>query len=184
MSLQRDVLEPAGVSNGSFYHQFRDKTDLLVAVLEDGRDRGRSVVQEAIVESADAGPIDRTRRRIEVWLEILELGEDIFRIQVRERENEDDRVRELVLAVRAGSTALLADGLSAALAGRSADLDAHRASLFIIELMEAVALRHLDLPRAERAAERGALANDLASFIVGGVATMAGMMTPQKEVTR
>lgn len=36
-NLKEDILVPAGVSVGSFYHQFRDKTELFVAVLEEPR---------------------------------------------------------------------------------------------------------------------------------------------------
>lgn len=32
--LKRDILEPAGVSVGSFYHQFKDKGELLQAIVE------------------------------------------------------------------------------------------------------------------------------------------------------
>ena len=34
-NLVRDVLEPAGVSVGSFYHQFADKTELLIVLLDE-----------------------------------------------------------------------------------------------------------------------------------------------------
>ena len=45
--LTQDILEPAGVSVGSFYHQFKDKTDLMLAIFEQHTDNMRALVREA-----------------------------------------------------------------------------------------------------------------------------------------
>ncbi len=183
VSLHRDVLLPAGVSNGSFYHQFRDKTDLLVAVLEDGRERGRSVIDGALDESPGSSPVERATKRVALWLELLEAGEDMFRILVRERDNADERVRTLLADFRAGSFAPLTQRLSAAMASRSATFDAERATAFISDLVGASALRYLDLPQAERSSQRDAMARDMAAFIVGGITGMARLHNPSGVAT-
>ncbi|MEL7208592.1 MAG: TetR/AcrR family transcriptional regulator, partial [Actinomycetota bacterium] len=44
--LVADILEPAGVSSGSFYHQFDDKLDLLVQLLSDAAERAEAASAE------------------------------------------------------------------------------------------------------------------------------------------
>ena len=43
--LTQDILEPAGVSVGSFYHQFKDKTDLMLAIFEQHTDNMRALLR-------------------------------------------------------------------------------------------------------------------------------------------
>lgn len=175
VSLQRDVLKPAGISNGSFYHQFQDKTDLLVAVLEDSRDRGRAFVESALPDSPDTPRADRIKQRMELWLTLLEQGEDLFRIQLRERDNSDERVRNLVADFQAGSFAPLAQRLATNLAAASDTFDPERATLFIRGFIQTASLAYLDLAPDQRIAQRSDVARDMAAFIIGGVTNMAGI---------
>jgi AcrR family transcriptional regulator len=178
VSLQRDVLEPAKVSTGSFYHQFNDKTDLLVAVLEDAAARGRYMAEHAIEETDDMPPIERMRQRISVWLDLVEAGEDLFRIQVQERNSADERVRRLVVDLRKRTAAPVVERLNENVRLFSDSFDADRAAQLITGLFGAMAIDYLDLPKKQRAKERDQIASAMAQFIVGGVASMAGVFVP------
>ena len=62
VNLVEDVLEPAGISIGSFYHQFADKTELLPRDTRRGRDAASSVHRGARRprhddRSRDGGPL-------------------------------------------------------------------------------------------------------------------------------
>jgi AcrR family transcriptional regulator len=70
VSIQRDVLQPSGVSNGSFYHQFSDKTELLLAVLDEAAAASRSVLHETIT-TASADPEQRARQAFEICCEYV-----------------------------------------------------------------------------------------------------------------
>lgn len=183
VSLQRDVLEPAGVSNGSFYHQFRDKTDLLVAVLEDAVARGRYMVEHSVEVPADAAPAERLRCKLAIWLDLVDAGEDLFRIQMQERNSADERVRSLVADLRRRSYAPLAERLSSNERLRSDSFDGDRAAQFITGLATAVASDYLELPKDGRPAVRDGLAAALASFIIGGLTGMAGISNPTGAAT-
>lgn len=175
VSLQRDVLEPSGVSTGSFYHQFKDKTELLIAVLEDAHAKGKFVVQHSLSVPEDAPPVERLRERIKLWLELVEAGEDLFRIQIQEQHSADDRVRQLVAEARSHTYAPLVDRLNQGVARFSDSFDSNSAVRIISGLLNAAMAQFLDLSADERAAERDPLSLALAEFIVGGVANMAGL---------
>ncbi len=175
VSLQRDVLEPAGVSTGSFYHQFKDKTDLLLAVLTDGVAKGRVMVEHSVATPPDAPPVERVRERMAMWLEVVEAGEDFFRIHQRERTNADKRVRQLVAEARRQSYAPLADRLASGGSWISEDFDTDRVAQLVTGFMSAAIADYLDLPKRQRKLERDHLAKAMAEFIVGGVSGMAGL---------
>lgn len=181
VSLQRDVLEPAKVSTGSFYHQFKDKTDLLIAVLEDAAARGHYMVQHSVEESPDTAPLDRIRQRVSIWLELLDAGEDLFRIQMQERNSQDKRVRRLVGELRQRTAAPLAERLSENVRSQSDSFDADRAAQLVTDLFTAVAMNYIELPKKRRAAERDALATATARFVIGGITGMAGVPNPLSE---
>src|SRR5262245_19436080 len=60
-NLRDDILVPAGISVGSFYHQFRDKTDLFLAILRDYSETPLTNVHRVHTPAAAAEPIDLAR---------------------------------------------------------------------------------------------------------------------------
>ena len=184
VSVQRDVLEPSGVSNGSFYHQFSDKTDLLVAVLEDATDGARFVVHEAITTTPAADPDQRARRAFETWFALVDGAEDLFRIQLRERENPDPRVRTLIQALRQRWITTIATSLRERTG--SGDVDAELTARLIASLTYGVLIDYLDTPVDERAELRATLIDALPRFVTGGVAGLdsAAQSAPNDPPTR
>jgi AcrR family transcriptional regulator len=170
VSVQRDVLQPSGVSNGSFYHQFADKTDLLVAVLDDASEAARFVLNEAITTTPAADPEQRARRAFEVWFAMVDGAEDLFRIQLRERENPDPRVRTLIEGFRQQWIATIARILR----DRSGPghIDPDLAARLIRSLTYGILIDYLDTPIDERAVVRATLIDVLPRFVAGGVAAL------------
>ena len=168
VSLQRDVLEPSGVSNGSFYHQFSDKTDLLVAVLEDATDGARFVLHDSVARTPASDPDQRAGRAYATWFDMVDGAEDLFRIQLRERENPDPRIRILLQALRQRWIATIAATLEERTDGGNVGPDL--SARLITSLNYGVLIDYLDTPVDERPALRAALIEALPRFVTGGVA--------------
>ena len=95
-SLTSDILDPAGISVGSFYHQFSDKRAVLYALLEERR--GARLARALEVANAP----ELTSFNQSVRQAVLELLDDIDRypdtwwIHFREIHNADPEIREIV----------------------------------------------------------------------------------------
>ncbi len=61
-----DIVRTAGSSNQAFYRHFRGKDELLVALLDDGRQRLLATIERRMARATD--PADRVRAWIEVVL--------------------------------------------------------------------------------------------------------------------
>jgi AcrR family transcriptional regulator len=170
VNLQRDILGPASVSVGSFYHQFDDKTDLLVAVLEDAAERGRAVIAE-VADRVPDDPAAAARSSFERWFAIVDTGEDIIRIQLQERENPDERIRALLARLRQGWL----DSLTASyrrFAGEGSSFDPRQAARVVLALGLGVLIVYLDAPPEARPALRKEWLDALVPFTVGGFAAL------------
>jgi AcrR family transcriptional regulator len=169
-NLKEDILVPARVSVGSFYHQFRDKTDLLLAILEEHSQTFRAMVQEAHQPRPESEPGEIARHSLETVFRVAEQDDDLFRIAVRERESEDPRVRAYLRDNHGRWIESLADDYRRAGLGSVAS---DEALLLGAELVTATTLatvlRYLDLSARERARQRAALIDGLVRFTIGGL---------------
>src|SRR5215813_5824106 len=71
-NLKEDILVPARVSVGSFYHQFRDKTDLFVAVLEEHSATFRAMIHAAHVRGETSDAAEAARHSYDTVFRIAE----------------------------------------------------------------------------------------------------------------
>jgi AcrR family transcriptional regulator len=167
-NLKDDILVPAAVSVGSFYHQFHDKTDLFLAILEAHSQTFRAMIREAHRPSNGQSPADVARHSIETVFRVAEENGDLFLIMFRERESENPRVGAYLrdnrrrwidsLAEDYRRIGVIADAGTAALAAE-----------LISALTAGTVLNYLEYPRAERLRRRAPLIDALVRFIIGGI---------------
>ncbi len=169
-NLKEDILVPARVSVGSFYHQFRDKTDLLLAILEDHSQTFLAMIQEAHRPRPGTDPHEIARHSFETVFRIAEQNDDLFRIMVRERESEDPRVRGYLRDNhQRWIESLAADYRRAGLGRPDGEDDLTLAAELISATTLGTVLGYLDrLPR-EREKQRARLIDGLVRFTIGGL---------------
>ncbi len=171
--LTDDILRPAGVSAGSFYHQFQDKADLLLAILE----AHSASLRDALTARLTPGPgrsfEDLVRDAAGHVLDMADREGDLLTIHARERDGSDPRVAR---ALRRNHQRWIDDltRLFERLAPTIAPgLDARLTAELIISLgLGAVTEYQLLSPR-QRAAKRDRLVEGLVCFAAGGIRALA-----------
>ncbi|HZR80214.1 MAG TPA: TetR/AcrR family transcriptional regulator [Candidatus Binatia bacterium] len=173
-NLKDDVLAPARVSVGSFYHQFRDKTDLFLAILEEHSRTFRAIVHAAHSPTRVAEPEAMARHSFETVLRMAEGNDDLFRIMAREHDSEDPRVRSYLRENRRRWLEGLADDYRRlGLAGVGGDEALVLAAELVSGMTLGAALAVLDVPARERPAARARLVDGLVRFTIGGLPALA-----------
>ena len=90
-SLTSDILDPAGVSVGSFYHQFDNKIEVLLAVLADRLEERRSSIA-ALLASTDAPFEGSLRIAMDAALDDIDRSPESWQISFRERQHPDPTI--------------------------------------------------------------------------------------------
>ncbi len=178
-NLKEDILLPAGVSVGSFYHQFEDKTDLFLAILEEHGSAFRQLIHEANQPQAGQTAEEIARRSFETFFRIAESNEDLFHIMLRERESEDERVRKFLReGRRAWTEGLVADYRTILGSHRVADEDLEMAAELVQSMTFDLIVHFLGLTSQERKSERFRLIDGLVRFSLGGLNALFEVPAP------
>jgi len=166
-NLVADVLEPAAVSAGSFYHQFRSKSDLYSTVVQEA-----AAGWQTPLVPADAGPRDIgdlsgvAHTAYRAVFDVVDLHEDLVRIQMRDRYHPDPEVYGPLRALRASWITTLTNVYREVLAEPAA------AAELTVALAFGTIAFYLDIPKAERGRVRLRLIENLTAFTLGGLSAL------------
>lgn len=167
MNLVEDVLDPAGISIGSFYHQFTDKTELLREILSEAAARRRAFI--AGLGDLDEHPdmVSSVRAVVDRLYESLEQDGPAWRLQRATR------------IAGAGAEVSGRDDWTDGLAERLAVWFAapvgrrRKAAEMVLTFARGAIFDFIDTP-PERRISRAAWVDGVATFIAGGLTAMLG----------
>jgi AcrR family transcriptional regulator len=170
VNLADDVLRPAGVSVGSFYHQFADKTELLVAILRESADDRRSMILDGAAGADLAVAVETALRRL---FDSLDRDETSWRLQLDARASANSQVRRLGMEGRERWISLLGDHLAGW--GHTTATERRQAATLLVGFSTGLALVYLDMPPAARRRQRRTLVEGAIAFALPGVGNVLGV---------
>jgi AcrR family transcriptional regulator len=171
--LKDDILAPAGIAPGSFYYQFDDKVDLLLAVLEEYSTLYRDRLREVHLASPERLIEDICRDSYVLLFELAESSTDVLRIHLKERHSVEPRVRDYIHADRVRWLEHLAQDLERLANAGGVSLDCDDAAELVVALSLGALSRYLETDEAERPAVRDRLLKNLVQFTIGGFEALA-----------
>ncbi len=171
-SLTRDILEPAGVSTGSFYHQFSSKRALFTAMLDDATDSLRELLdsghRSGPQPEAD-GMLARAAAGWNLLLLAVDAAPEVALVVRREAHNRDPEIRAAVARFNAVQRDAFRVRLEE-LAVPGLDLDA--AARMVAALAVGLVEDYLGLEPDERESQRDRLSEQAARFTLTGMVGM------------
>lgn len=181
-NLKLDILEPAGVSVGSFYHQFRDKTELFLAILEEHEESFRKLLR-AVHTLAQRRPAQEVAwQSFSTVLAMVEEHEDLLRMIARERESHEVRVRAYLRRNdRNWIESLAEDYLRSGLIPSKNRALASRMAELVLTFTWGAVMRYSSWTVEERRRRRLSWIDDLVAFCIGGMAAVLGQTREAQE---
>jgi AcrR family transcriptional regulator len=167
-----DILRPAGVSTGSFYHQFRDKNELLVAILDEHAGAFRARLLRTLEQPDQAGRsgfVGLARACFGLALDMAEDDGDLLCIERRERDSDDPVVAGYLRQNQESWIERVAAYLARGSADDFSEADCRLAAQFVIHLGLTSVAHYQDLPQDERPEARERLLDALVRFTMGGL---------------
>jgi AcrR family transcriptional regulator len=171
VNLVEDVLEPAGISIGSFYHQFADKTELLREILSEAAARRRTFIVSLGELDPTSDLATTVHSIVERLYDSLERDAAAWQLQRVTRVTGADGVHELGMTGRENWNDALALLLGAWFDRPVAEL--RRAGDVAVTLARGFLYDYLDTPAHSRP-PRAEQVDTMSSFMVGGLTAILG----------
>jgi AcrR family transcriptional regulator len=168
-NLKQDILDVAAVSVGSFYHHYKDKTDLLLAIMRHDSQAFRMKMTR--LHSFEDGRTAESiaRESYEMVFAVADGLANYFRIQMRERSSDDNRVSAYIRNERSLWIHDLERDYERMAIGASDEFDARLAAEMVFALSVGTIAHYLELPTEARPDAREPLIDGLVQFTVGGI---------------
>lgn len=171
VNLVDDVLEPAGISIGSFYHQFADKTELLREILVEAAARRRTFIVQ-LGELDTASDLETTVRHVvERLYDSLERDAAAWQLQRATRVAGRDGARDVGSPARENWNSEVAQLLGQWFDHSPAQL--RRAADLVVTLARGFVYDFLDTPAHQRR-DRREQVESMSAFVVGGLTALLG----------
>lgn len=178
-NLREHILIPSGVSTGSFYHQFTDKTDLLIEVISAGIDERHELILGGATRGHATDVDSAVAAAFEAFFQSLDDERHAWRVQLSEQHHADARVRAVVLDGRERWVEAIATRLGRFRSGGLGSSDAvpgepdpvRQASLTLVSFATGTANIYLSLADEQRAQQRAKLLESSIRFAVAGTAS-------------
>lgn len=168
-SLREDILAVADVSTGSFYHQFRDKADLLVEILRCDGERVIRALQENAGPGDGDGVASARDRLLHEIFDMAERNPAFVKIFVREYHSDSPAVRREVRRHSERTIAQLRTFYDALRDATGLPLDTEAIAMLLTVQSLALLNYYLDFPRSQRAAVRERLIARMVQLGAGGI---------------
>jgi AcrR family transcriptional regulator len=169
VNLHTDILGPAGISVGSFYHQFNDKTDLLLEILSVTAERRRTgVIGLGFIDGDRSSFRANVASGMRMFFDGLDDPEQGWRLLLNERSTAEPRIRSIALEGREQWVTQLAEAL--ALWSDAPVARRRLAAENVVSHAMGLAALYLEFEPDRRRERREELAEAASEFLTGGLA--------------
>lgn len=173
VNLREDILKPARVSAGSFYHQFSDKADLLLEILAvDGAEVREQV--ESNAARVDENARDRVRAAFAVYFDMADTNPSFVKIYIREFYSDDRRIRREIRQHNETTIRNISRMLERMNEATGSAIDPELGGILVGTLSIAVINYYLGMTARERRRLREPLIAGIAQLFVGGIGAVRG----------
>jgi AcrR family transcriptional regulator len=181
--LKRDILEPAQVSVGSFYHQFADKTELLLAIMARHSEAQRRQFSEVHRPDANRTGEEIARLSFGLVFDLADASPDALNIQLRQRADEDPRISEFIDRDRLLWRRSLANDFEGLNEAFGSSLEVELAAELMDMLILGAIERYMATPESERPKARERILDGLVQLTLRGMPGLASKAPPPNKET-